>query len=140
MQVAKWRNSLAVRLPSAVVEALQIREGDEIEIHVAGARQFGVARTPRAGRIAETSTCLPRSAPCRFQVRQGRGKCPVVFTTPISSSTSHPAIRRKPIGQRLRSPTAALCVPVLNELANVARRKMLLDDGLRIVNPFGDAR
>jgi antitoxin MazE len=46
MQVAKWGNSLAVRLPAAVVEALRLKEGDEIEIHVAGARQFGVARKP----------------------------------------------------------------------------------------------
>jgi antitoxin MazE len=46
MQVAKWGNSLAVRLPAAVVEALRLREGDEIEIHIAGAREFGVARKP----------------------------------------------------------------------------------------------
>jgi antitoxin MazE len=46
MQVAKWGNSLAVRLPAAVVEALRLKEGDEIEIHVAGAREFGVARRP----------------------------------------------------------------------------------------------
>jgi antitoxin MazE len=48
MQVAKWGNSLAVRLPAAVVEALQLKAGDEIEIHVAGAREFAVAR--QAGR------------------------------------------------------------------------------------------
>jgi len=46
MQVAKWGNSLAVRLPAAVVEALKLREGDEIEIHVADGRQFSVARKP----------------------------------------------------------------------------------------------
>jgi antitoxin MazE len=46
MQVAKWGNSLAVRLPAAVVEALELREGDEIEIQVAEARVFGVARKP----------------------------------------------------------------------------------------------
>jgi antitoxin MazE len=46
MHVAKWGNSLAVRLPSAVVEALELREGDEIEIHVADAGTFGVARKP----------------------------------------------------------------------------------------------
>jgi antitoxin MazE len=46
MQVAKWGNSLAIRLPAAVVEALKLREGDEIEIHVAGEREFGVARKP----------------------------------------------------------------------------------------------
>ncbi|MDE1148014.1 MAG: AbrB/MazE/SpoVT family DNA-binding domain-containing protein [Azospirillaceae bacterium] len=44
MQVAKWGNSLAVRLPAAVVEALELKEGDEIEIHVADAREFAVAR------------------------------------------------------------------------------------------------
>ena len=46
MQVAKWGNSLAVRLPATVVEALELKEGDEIEIHVADARQFGIARKP----------------------------------------------------------------------------------------------
>ena len=46
MQVAKWGNSLAVRLPAVVVEALRLKEGDEIEIHIAGAREFGVARKP----------------------------------------------------------------------------------------------
>ena len=46
MQVAKWGNSLAVRLPAVVVEALRLKEGDEIEIHIATAREFGVARKP----------------------------------------------------------------------------------------------
>jgi antitoxin MazE len=46
MQVAKWGNSLAVRLPASVVEALQLKVGDEIEIHVADARDFGVERKP----------------------------------------------------------------------------------------------
>jgi len=44
MQVSKWGNSLAVRLPQAVVEALKLKEGDEIEITVAGARRFEIAR------------------------------------------------------------------------------------------------
>jgi antitoxin MazE len=45
MQVAKWGNSLAVRLPAAVVEALTLKEGDEIEIQVAGARTFEVSKS-----------------------------------------------------------------------------------------------
>ncbi len=44
MQVSKWGNSLAVRLPVAVIEALGLKEGDHIEIHVAGDRQFAVKR------------------------------------------------------------------------------------------------
>ena len=46
MQVAKWGNSLAVRLPASVVDALKLKEGDEIEIHVADEREFGVSRKP----------------------------------------------------------------------------------------------
>lgn len=46
MLVAKWGNSLAVRLPAAVVEALELREGDEIEIYVADARELAIARKP----------------------------------------------------------------------------------------------
>jgi len=48
MQVAKWGNSLAVRLPAAVVEALTLKEGDEIEIHIAGARVFEIQKCPEA--------------------------------------------------------------------------------------------
>ncbi|CAG1016570.1 hypothetical protein BURC_01398 [Burkholderiaceae bacterium] len=44
MQVSKWGNSLAVRLPANVVEVLGLKEGDDIEIEVAGARQFAVRR------------------------------------------------------------------------------------------------
>lgn len=46
MQVAKWGNSLAVRLPVAVVEALELKEGDEIEIRVEDGRSFAVSRKP----------------------------------------------------------------------------------------------
>jgi antitoxin MazE len=44
VQVAKWGNSLAVRLPKAVVDALGLTEGDDIEIVVADNRRFEVAR------------------------------------------------------------------------------------------------
>ena len=44
MRVAKWGNSLAVRLPQAVVEALGLKEGDEIEITLSGPRLFKVSR------------------------------------------------------------------------------------------------
>jgi antitoxin MazE len=48
MQVSKWGNSLAVRLPAVVVEALGLKEGDQIEIQVAGKKTFEVTRTPSA--------------------------------------------------------------------------------------------
>lgn len=46
MQVSKWGNSLALRLPAAVVDALGLKEGDDIEIHVAGTRTFEVHKSP----------------------------------------------------------------------------------------------
>lgn len=54
MRVSKWGNSLAVRLPAAVVEALGLKEGDDIEIVVAGDRRFEVARDDkRAAALAK---------------------------------------------------------------------------------------
>jgi antitoxin MazE len=32
LQVSKWGNSLAVRLPKALVEQLGLKEGDELEV------------------------------------------------------------------------------------------------------------
>ncbi len=46
MQVAKWGNSLAIRIPAAVAEALRLQPGDEVEIRVEGAREFALRRKP----------------------------------------------------------------------------------------------
>ncbi len=67
MQVAKWGNSLAVRLPSAVVKALGLKEGDEIEIRIAGEREFQVARDRRAEEAIERIRRLRRPLPPGFR-------------------------------------------------------------------------
>ncbi|MFO1210433.1 MAG: AbrB/MazE/SpoVT family DNA-binding domain-containing protein [Amaricoccus sp.] len=46
MQVARWGNSLAVRLPARLVAELGLKEGDEIEIAVEADRRLGVRRKP----------------------------------------------------------------------------------------------
>jgi len=46
IQVSRWGNSLAVRLPAAVVEALELQEGDDIEIQVEGSRSLKVSKVP----------------------------------------------------------------------------------------------
>jgi len=46
MQVAKWGNSLAIRLPTAVVKFLKLKEGDDVEIVVSDAKHMAVARKP----------------------------------------------------------------------------------------------
>jgi antitoxin MazE len=53
MKLAKWGNSLAVRLPSSVVEALDLKNGDDIEIEVVGARQLEVKRTEDSRQVLE---------------------------------------------------------------------------------------
>jgi antitoxin MazE len=66
MQVAKWGNSLAVRLPASVVEALQLKEGDEIDVYVEGSRSFAVKRTASPRELLE-------------RVRRFRGRMPESF-------------------------------------------------------------
>lgn len=63
MQVAKWGNSLAVRIPVDVARRLGIREGDNIEIVAATDGQLAVAR-PRTvedalARIRANAVPLP---------------------------------------------------------------------------------
>jgi antitoxin MazE len=49
MQVAKWGNSLAIRIPASVVEALKLKEGDEIEVRIpAKGRAFEIEHKPGA--------------------------------------------------------------------------------------------
>jgi antitoxin MazE len=66
MQVAKWGNSLAVRIPAAVVEALTLKEGDEIEIHAEGARSFEIRKRPSALALIQ-------------RLRKFRGRLPADF-------------------------------------------------------------
>ena len=66
MQVSKWGNSLALRLPASVVEALQLKEGDDIEVHVIGARAFGVRKARGARELLA-------------RLRKFRGKLPAGF-------------------------------------------------------------
>jgi antitoxin MazE len=66
MQIAKWGNSLAVRLPVAVVEALELKEGDDIEIDVTGKRSLEVSKAPGAKALLA-------------RLRKYRGKLPAGF-------------------------------------------------------------
>jgi antitoxin MazE len=66
MQVSKWGNSLAVRLPATVVDALGLKEGDQIEIQVSARDAFTIAKAPG------TRELLAR-------LRKFRGKLPATF-------------------------------------------------------------
>lgn len=66
MRVSKWRNSLAVQLPTAVVDALDLREGDQIEIRIARERVFEVSRDQSKSRALARLRKLRRPLPAGF--------------------------------------------------------------------------
>ena len=66
MKVAKWGNSLAVRLPMTVVEALELKPGDNIDIHIVGDRTFAIEKAPDARELLA-------------RLRKYRGRLPVDF-------------------------------------------------------------
>ena len=77
MQVSKWGNSLAVRLPSEVVEALKLKEGDQIEIRIADTREFEVRRDPAPAAGARAFAPAASSVAGWVCIRPGRGQCPL---------------------------------------------------------------
>jgi antitoxin MazE len=66
MQVSKWGNSLAIRLPASVVEALELKAGDSIEIRVADKRTFDVSRDPARQQALARLRKLSRPLPAGF--------------------------------------------------------------------------
>lgn len=67
MQVGKWGNSLAVRLPAAVVDALGLKEGDEVRVEVADPLTFRVARDTRKDEALEALRALGWSLPSGYR-------------------------------------------------------------------------
>jgi antitoxin MazE len=67
MQVSKWGNSLAVRLPASVVEALGLKEGDDIEISIAGDGVFKVSKDRSREEALKTIRRLARPLPPGFK-------------------------------------------------------------------------
>ena len=67
MRVGKWGDSLAVRLPAAVVEVLGLKEGDEIEIEIAGERTLRVGRDRKREEALERLRALAWKLPPGFK-------------------------------------------------------------------------
>ena len=67
MQVSKWGNSLAVRLPASVVEVLGLKEGDDVEIEVAGPRRFALKRAPGTAEILKRLRAYRGRLPSDFK-------------------------------------------------------------------------
>jgi antitoxin MazE len=54
MQVSKWGNSLAVRLPKQLVDSLKLEEGDELIVVEAFEKKLVVARADRKADVIKT--------------------------------------------------------------------------------------
>jgi antitoxin MazE len=67
MQVARWGNSLAIRLPAAVVEALGLKEGDDVEVRIARDGAFEVAPDPARAEALARLRRLRRPLPPGFR-------------------------------------------------------------------------
>ena len=67
MQVGRWGNSLAIRLPAAVVEVLGLKEGDEVQIEIAGERTLRVERDRTREAALETLRALAWKLPPGFK-------------------------------------------------------------------------
>ena len=67
MQVAKWGNSLAIRIPASVVEALGLKEADSIHLHALGARDLEIGRQPDTGELLARLRKFRRKLPNDFK-------------------------------------------------------------------------
>jgi antitoxin MazE len=63
MQVSKWGNSLAVRLPKALVDKLNLAEGDEIDLVASAPDKIAVAKIDRRAAFLEAMQQFRWSAP-----------------------------------------------------------------------------
>jgi antitoxin MazE len=67
MQVSKWGNSLAIRIPNVVVQTLKLKEGDEVEVTVVGDRELVLKRDGRREKALETIRQLARPFPAGWR-------------------------------------------------------------------------
>ena len=63
MQVSKWGNSLAVRLPKALVDDLGLKPGDELEVVSATPQRIGIAKDERRALAVERMRARAWSMP-----------------------------------------------------------------------------
>ncbi len=66
MQVSKWGNSLAVRLPRKLVEEMRLKEGDAVELRALDAAAIGLIKAERQEAFLAGLRKLQRPTPPGF--------------------------------------------------------------------------
>lgn len=67
MQLARWGNSLALRIPASIVELLGLKEGDNIEVNVAGTHRFEIDRDRSREKLVERMRMLRKPLPAGWR-------------------------------------------------------------------------
>ena len=90
MQVSKWGNSLAVRFPASLVQALDLKEGEEIDLHLVVEKSFEVTKKLNAKalpkRLHDFRGCLP--ANFHFDRLQANDEVDTPWRSPPSTAMS----------------------------------------------------
>jgi len=64
MKVSKWGNSLAVRIPAAIAEELNLKEGDDVQLRQLSGRDYlierGMTRQEAIEAIRKSGMRLPK--------------------------------------------------------------------------------
>lgn len=63
VKVAEWGNSLAIRIPKDVADALGLKKGDEVEVRVAGDGTLELTKDDRRQRALKQMEALARPFP-----------------------------------------------------------------------------
>jgi antitoxin MazE len=75
MKIVKWGNSLAVRLPASVVDALDLKNGDHVDIRAAGWRVLDVARKSAPENFLLRLRAFRVGCPPDFKLHRDEGTC-----------------------------------------------------------------
>ena len=67
MQIAKWGNSLAVRIPKTLADDLELKEGDEVEVVAKDSRTVEIRRAMTREEAIEEIKKLQRPLPPGFK-------------------------------------------------------------------------
>ena len=67
VQVAKWGNSLAVRLRKALVDEMGLQAGDQVEIEPAGDSKFGLRKVDPAAEFLEKLRAFQEPLPENYK-------------------------------------------------------------------------
>jgi antitoxin MazE len=67
MRVANWGNSLAVRLPASLVEELDLKAGDEVELTPNATKSFEVSKKPTRNELIDRFRVFRGILPADFK-------------------------------------------------------------------------